>query len=77
MQYLVLHYTCAVLRLNVIIAIGSFSAEILSLPPANEVCKGYVFTRVCQSFCSQGGAWSGGLVRGVPAPRGCRVPGGL
>ena len=25
------------------------------LPPANEVCKGYVFTRVCQSFCSQEG----------------------
>ena len=25
------------------------------LPPANEVCEGYVFTPVCQSFCSQGG----------------------
>ena len=25
------------------------------LPPANEVCKGYVFTMVCQSFCSQVG----------------------
>ena len=25
------------------------------LPPANEVCEGYVFTCVCQSFCSQGG----------------------
>ena len=25
------------------------------LPPANDVCEGYVFTRVCQSFCSQGG----------------------
>ena len=25
------------------------------LPPANEVCDGYVFTPVCQSFCSQGG----------------------
>ena len=25
------------------------------LPPANEVCDGYVFTRVCQSFCSWGG----------------------
>ena len=24
------------------------------LTPANEVCKGYVFTSVCQSFCSQG-----------------------
>ena len=22
------------------------------LPPANEVCEGYVFTPVCQSFCS-------------------------
>ena len=27
----------------------------LLLPPANEVCEGYVFTPVCQSFCSQGG----------------------
>ena len=25
------------------------------LPPANEVCEGYVFTPVCQSFCSWGG----------------------
>ena len=25
------------------------------LPAANEVCEGYVFTPVCQSFCSQGG----------------------
>ena len=24
-----------------------------SLPPGNEVCEGYVFTPVCQSFCSQ------------------------
>ena len=24
------------------------------LPPANEVCEGYVFTPVCQSFQSQG-----------------------
>ena len=23
------------------------------VPPANEVCEGYVFTPVCQSFCSQ------------------------
>ena len=30
------------------------------LPPANEVCEGYVFTPVCQSFCSQGRhAWLG------------------
>ena len=25
------------------------------LPPANELCEGYVFTPVCQSFCSLGG----------------------
>ena len=43
-----------------------------SLPPANVVCEGYVFTGVCHSFCSQGGhAWfySGGacvvLFRGM------------
>ena len=28
------------------------------LLPANEVCEGYVFTPVCQSFCSQGGSAS-------------------
>ena len=35
-----------------------------SLPPANVVCEGYVFSRVCHSFCSQRGghAW---LLRGV------------
>ena len=27
------------------------------LPPANEVCEGYVFTPVCQSFCSRGGGF--------------------
>ena len=43
------------------------------LPPANEVCEGYVFTRVCQSFCSQGGrAWPGGVCGG-----GMRSPGGV
>ena len=26
----------------------------LLLPSANEVCEGYLFTPVCQSFCSQG-----------------------
>ena len=34
------------------------------LPPANEVCEGYVFTRVCQSFCSQGG-WHVWLLGGM------------
>ena len=28
---------------------------IVLLPPANVLCEGYVFTPVCQSFCSQGG----------------------
>ena len=36
------------------------------LPPANEFCEGYVFTSVCQSFCSQGGA----LQAPRPTPRG-------
>ena len=39
------------------------------LPPANEVCEGYVFARVCQSFCSGGG--EGGVpacsAGGIPA----------
>ena len=33
------------------------------LRPATEVCEGYVFTHVCQSFCSLGG---GGLSRPTP-----------
>ena len=42
--------------------------EIKFIPPANEVCEGYVFTRVCQSFCS----WLGGgipscIAGGIPA----------
>ena len=32
------------------------------LPPANEVCEGYVFTRVCHSVHGGGGsAWQGGV----------------
>ena len=39
------------------------------LPPANEVCEGYVFTPVCQSFCSQGGStWVGTPWAGTPPP---------
>ena len=40
------------------------------LPPANEVCKGYVFTPVCQSFCSQGGGVPGQVHprAGTPPP---------
>ena len=30
-------------------------AEMALLSPANEVCESYVFTPVCQSFCSKGG----------------------
>ena len=30
-------------------------AVLFLLPPTNEVCEGYDFTPVCQSFCSQGG----------------------
>ena len=50
------------------------------LPPANEVCEGYVFTRVCQSFCSQWGVhgcrtvhgWGACVVAGV-----CMDAGGM
>ena len=31
------------------------------ITPANEVCEGYVFTPVCQSFCSRGGCVVGGM----------------
>ena len=42
----------------------------LLLQPANEVCEGYVFTPVCQSFCSQGvclsACWDTPLGPGTP-----------
>ena len=42
------------------------------LPPANVVCEGYVFTRVCQSFCSRGG---GGGVHATHTPHyACPLP---
>ena len=39
------------------------------LPPANKVCTGYVFTPVCQSFCSQGGM-SASVHAGIHTPLG-------
>ena len=39
------------------------------LPPANKVCEGYVFTPVCQSFCSQGGITRAGTPPWVGTPR--------
>ena len=47
------------------------------LPPAKEVCEGYVFTPVCQSFCSQGGAGVHGCRGGMHGCQGaCMVVGG-
>ena len=50
------------------------------LPPANEVCECYVFTPVCQSFCSQRGmrgcggghVWLQGGMCGCWGVHGCR-----
>ena len=64
------------------------SASTINYRPANEVCEGYVFTPVCQSFCSRGGSlfapqvtWPGVLSRGVSiwevSAFGVSVPGGL
>ena len=36
----------------------------ISLPAANEVCEGYVFTRICHSVHRGWRAWQGGGVRG-------------
>ena len=38
------------------------------LPPANEVCEGYVFTPVCQSFCSQREGVSAPIHAGIQTP---------
>ena len=48
--------------------------EKLLLPPANEVCEGYVFTPVCQSFCSRGkvclsACWDSGPPKEQTHPR--------
>ena len=91
-----------------------WSAFLLNCYRPQRSCEGYVFTRVCQSFRSQGGELSqhalqvvsqhalqwgmcypsmhcrwypsmpcsrgvcswGGLLWGLPAPRGCLLPGG-
>ena len=59
----------------------SIYIEILSmrlwefLPPANEVCEGYVFTPVCQSFCSQGGSTWAGTPPGQVHPPQAGTPG--
>ena len=54
---------------------GSFEQRPLKLflTPASEVCKGYVFTHVCQSFCSgKEHAWHQG---GHAWQRACMVGG--
>ena len=43
------------------------------LPPANEVCEGYVFTGVCP----QGGLWWGGCGRGACMAGRCVWQGGM
>ena len=51
--------------------------EYLLLPPATKLGQGYIFTGIYDSV--RGGAWSGGggLLRGVPGPRGYLVPEGV
>ena len=49
---------------------------ILFLPPANEVCEGYVFTPVCQSFCSRGGGCLPQCMMGYTPLPGSRQPPG-
>ena len=43
---------CYNLLFNIISLNRKYAASLL--PPANEVCEGYVFAPVCQSFCSRG-----------------------
>ena len=49
-------------------------SEVALLPPANEVCEGYVFTPVCQSFCSQG--VSASVYAGIHTPPWADTPSG-
>ena len=48
------------------------------LPPANEVCEGYVFIRVCHSVHRGVSAPGGGMSApaGCLLPEGCLLPGG-
>ena len=59
-------------RTRLVVTTFSESCVVLLLRPANEVCEGYVFTRVCHSVHRGGCAWS----RGVPGSGGCLLPGG-
>ena len=45
--------------------------DTLLLPPANEVCAGYVFTRVCHSVHRGGGLGPGWRSRGLARDGGC------
>ena len=47
-----------------------------SLPPANEVCEGYVFTAVCECLSRGGVSVQGGLCMGGSLSRGCLCPAG-
>ena len=70
------------------VRIGSFEPKDQFLPPANEVCEGYVFTPVCLSVwggvrggggvCMVGGhAWQGACMAGGMHGRGACVAGGM
>ena len=50
--------------------------EYLLLPPANEVCEGYVFTCVCHSVHRGGGLPQSMLGYHTPTPPGTRHPPG-
>ena len=43
------------------------TGKVSLLPPANEICEGYVFTRVCLSVCPQVGRYAPQV--GTPASR--------
>ena len=51
-------------------------ADGTSLPPANEVCESYVFTRVCHSVHGGGLVWQGGMCGGCVRVGGGGVHGG-
>ena len=61
-----IHQCSVYSQIQCLFIIGQQLEKKTLLPPANDVFEGYVFTRACQSFCSQGGGGVDVQVIGTP-----------